>query len=563
MLPLLLPAVLATMAILVLVWGESPRNRLRRTTLILILIGFNLWFLHWRLTMTLPPLRWSVWSLWPWWFALSEGLTVISATIMVTAFLRTSDRTPEANRLAPLVDQVAHEDPPAVDLLIPTYNEPWGILERTIRSAVAVDWPNLRVFVCDDTQRTWLREQCAAIPGVTYCDRQNHTGAKAGNINHCLSHHARGDFVAVFDADFAINPSFIRRTIGFLLTDPHLALVQTPQHYGNPDPVQNNLQGGGAWADEQRFFFDIHAAVRDAWNQMFCVGTGFIARRSALDAIGGIPLGSVTEDILTTYLLKQHGWCTRYLNEPLANGLAAESMAEYVGQRSRWALGCLQCLHLPAGPLRSPSMAIQDRLWFLDACLYWLTFLHLPLMLIAPIIFLFTGVPVLTCDLADIGTIFLPRLAVFAVGVWWLSEGRLIPLISDVQRMVGMVMMVPAILQGLFAPFGQRFRVTVKGLRRDRIVIQWAILWPFLLAGSATAAGLMLSVLPSYLVVTWDERYLINFGMALMNIVLCLLCILACVEPPVATDPIAGARIQRLTGSVWKSAKALGQAWWH
>ena len=378
MFALLLPAFLAVLAILVLVYRVPTRAMLQRTTLILILFGFNLWYLIWRLGVTLPTLTWRMDAWWPWLFAVSECLTVVSATFMILAFLRRADRSPEADRLAPMVATIARKNPPAVDILLPTYNEPWTILERTIRSAVAVDWPRLQVYVLDDTRRSWLRERCAGIPGVIYCDRPDNLGAKAGNINHCLAHHARGDFFAVFDADFAVNSAFIRRTIGFLLADPGIALVQTPQHYGNPDPVQNNLFGGAAWADEQPFFFDVHAEVRDAWDQMFCVGTGFLARRPAIDAIGGIPLGSVTEDILTTYVLKQRGGITRYLNEPLANGLAAESMAEYAGQRSRWALGCLQCLHLPVGPLRSSRWTLWDRLWFFDACLYFLRLLYFP-----------------------------------------------------------------------------------------------------------------------------------------------------------------------------------------
>jgi hypothetical protein len=69
-----------------------------------------------------------------------------------------------------------------------------------------------------------------------------------------------------------------------------------------------------------------------------------VIRRASLELIGGIPTGSVTEDILTTLALLRHGYVTRYLNEKLALGLSAESLKAFSCSVSAGAVaGCSSC----------------------------------------------------------------------------------------------------------------------------------------------------------------------------------------------------------------------------
>ena len=79
----------------------------------------------------------------------------------------------------------------------------------------------------------------AAEKGVHYVRRPDRLHAKAGNLNHGLSV-TRGELFAVFDADFAASRNFLYRTVGFF-DDPRIGIVQTPQHFFNPDPIQLNL----------------------------------------------------------------------------------------------------------------------------------------------------------------------------------------------------------------------------------------------------------------------------------------------------------------------------------
>jgi len=74
------------------------------------------------------------------------------------------------------------------------------------------------------------------------------------------------------------------------------------------------------WPDEQRLFFDEIAPSRDVWDVSFCCGSCQIACRKAIDAIGGFPTQSITEDLLTTLSMLNKGYKTRYLNERLLMG---------------------------------------------------------------------------------------------------------------------------------------------------------------------------------------------------------------------------------------------------
>ena len=104
-------------------------------------------------------------------------------------------------------------------------------------------------------------------------------------------------------------PNFLDRAVA-LFREPDVGLVQTPQNFVNPDPVQVNLGAERLLPDEQRFFFDVVLPARDAWGTAFCCGTSAVIRLAPLLAIGGFPTNSVTEDYLLSLRLKERGFRT-------------------------------------------------------------------------------------------------------------------------------------------------------------------------------------------------------------------------------------------------------------
>jgi cellulose synthase/poly-beta-1,6-N-acetylglucosamine synthase-like glycosyltransferase len=417
-------------------------------------------YLAWRLNATfeMEGLGWAG-QLWVWTCLIAELLLIVDNFLSLLVMARWADRSHEADDHAARLRSTPASELPTVDVLIPTYDEDLEVLERTIVGAKSIDYPKTRVWVLDDGRRDWLEEFCAR-KGVGYLRRPDNRHAKAGNINHALGL-TDGEFVAIFDADFVPHRDFLYRTLGFF-ADPRIGIVQTPQRFFNPDPVQLNLGAPRLFPDEQRFFFDRVLPSRDAWDAAFCCGSNCVIRRAALELIGGIPTGSVTEDVLTTLALLRHGYVTRYLNEKLALGLSAESLKAFFVQRQRWCRGGVQLLFLRDGPL-GPGLDLMKRLLFFP--IYWLVQLPATLLLaLMPIVYLWTGVPPLhVASLDDFLGYQLATLLFFVLTFAWLAPRSFVPVLTTAIHMFMAIRLVPTALATLIKPFGEPFRVTPKG----------------------------------------------------------------------------------------------------
>jgi biotin carboxyl carrier protein len=254
----------------------------------------------------------------------------------------------------------------------------------------AIAHPDLRVWVLDDGARDWVRALAADL-GARYLSRVKGRHAKAGNVNnglrHALSTGRRPEFVLLLDADFVPARRILRRTLP-LFAPPDVGIVQTPQHFFNADPLQRNLLATRTWPDEQRFFFNVLLPCKDAWGAAFCCGTSAVLRVAALEAAGGMATETVTEDMLTTFRMEEHGWRTVFLNERLSLGLAPEGLAEYVTQRSRWCLGTLQQAYTRWSFLGRGRVGLMNRVSAFDASLYWsVSFLFRLSVLVGPLLY--------------------------------------------------------------------------------------------------------------------------------------------------------------------------------
>jgi cellulose synthase (UDP-forming) len=430
----------------------------------------------WRVSETLPPLTLSQDAIWSYLFVFFEILSAVSSMLLFFMLSRTVDRTTQATRDGVWVRSRSKR----VDLLIATYNEEEAILERTIIGAQSQDYDNYRIFVLDDGRRVWLRDLCERRK-VGYIARSNNEHAKAGNINNALRQLANEEFVAILDADFVLQPEFLSRALA-LFRDEKVGCVQTPQHFFNPDPLQHGFGAASTWPDEQRFFFDVLLASKDAWGVAFCCGTSSITRREALEQVGGFPTESVTEDMLLSLKLKEAGWKTVYLNERLSMGLAPEGVSEYITQRGRWCLGFMQIARSRWGVLGSATLPAIDRISLFDAFLYWgASFPFRVLCLIAPIIYGLTGLAVINADAQDVLNHYVPSICTPVIVLAWITRGRVMPIVTDAAQLLVCVDAMKAAAFGLIKPKGHKFKVTAKGGERDRLNVQWRLIVRFLL----------------------------------------------------------------------------------
>jgi cellulose synthase (UDP-forming) len=285
------------------------------------------------------------------------------------------------------------EDPdewPAVDLLIPTYNEPLSVVRFTALAAMNIDWPadKLNVYILDDGKREEFR-RFAEEAGIGYMTRDDNKHAKAGNINRALER-LDAPFVAIFDSDHVPTRSFLQVTLGWFLRDRKLAMLQTPHHFYSPDPFERNLGQFRVIPNEGELFYGIVQDGNDFWNATFFCGSCAVLRRTALDEIGGIAVETVTEDAHTSLRMQMNGWNTAYINIPQAAGLATERLSGHVKQRIRWARGMIQILRID-NPLFAPGLSAAQRLCYFNAMTHFLYALPRLIFLTAPLIYLILG----------------------------------------------------------------------------------------------------------------------------------------------------------------------------
>lgn len=494
-----------------------------------ICAGLAFRYLWWRYAVAFPVGQSPIQQGWAWIFFTFEAGSILSSIFVYLFMSRRRDRSADADARqgSPLLSA-------PVDVLIATYNEDRDILERTIVGALNIDHPDLRVWVLDDGAREWVRDLAQEL-GAHYAYRVKGRHAKAGNVNaglaRALSEGRRPEFVLLLDADFVASRTILKRTLG-LFEEADVGIVQTPQHFFNPDPVQSNLLCASVWPDEQRFFFNELLPCKDAWGAAFCCGTSAVFRVAALEACGGLATETVTEDMLTTFKMEEHGYRTIFLNEKLSIGLAPEGLKEYVTQRSRWCLGALQQIYTRWSFAGSARIGWISRLSCFDGVLYWVfTFPFKLLMLTAPMVFWWTGTAVIDSTIEDLLYWLAPYAVCSIVYMAALARNRVLPVMTDVTQLLSSFVICRTVATALVKPWGHPFKVTAKGVATDGVTVQWGFLMPLLVLAGGTVTGMLANLSP-YSPLNGTAGYAVNIFWSIFNVAVLLLAGAVCGELP-------------------------------
>ena len=502
----------------------------KRRSLILLISLLTARYLHWRVTCSLNLST-----------HLSTGLSLVLLTAeawlllsgllpLWLAWRRFPDRRSEMQQLKQQWQNSSWR--PTVDILVPTYGEPLQVLERSLIACCHLNYRNSHVWVLDDSGRNEVK-QLALRLGCRYRHRPSRTSAKAGNLNDGLRH-CSGELVAVFDADFIPQQDFLDCCIGFL-QDPSVGLLQTPQTFINADPVMRNL-GMEPWLlpDEESFYRWIEP-VRDGWGAVVCAGTAFLARRSAIDSVGGFREQAISEDFVTGLRLRRRGWKLLYLQQKLSAGLAAETMADFVRQRQRWANGTLQSLRLHDGPLGRGDLRVGERMAYLEGVVHWFNNMPRLVLMLMPLSYgLLNTVPILIST-DEALRMLLPLWATLLLSIGWINRGSRTALLSELTGWVLTVPLTLTVFTNLMGRIGG-FRVTPKHQRRDRGSFSLMLVSPLLVL-------LLLNVVNLHGLITvtslnsdvFDSRTL-GLTWAVINLFSLWIALRACWDPP-ARDP--------------------------
>jgi cellulose synthase (UDP-forming) len=485
--------VLGILTIALVIWlDRSSTSYLVTLTLILVSMFSTFRYGYWRFASAgrffLDP--GSVWSLLDAFFiALLLFAETYAFVILFLGYLQTLwplRRTP-----VPLPDDTSLW--PAIDLLIPTYNEPLSVVKYTALAAMNIDWPSdkLHVYILDDGQREEFR-RFAEEAGIGYMTRDDNEHAKAGNINRALDR-LDSPYIAIFDCDHVPTRSFLQITLGWFLRDSKLGMLQTPHHFYSPDPFERNLDQFRKIPNEGELFYGVVQDGNDFWNATFFCGSCAVLRRSALDEIGGMAVETVTEDAHTSLRMQTGGWNTAYINIPQAAGLATERLSGHVKQRIRWARGMIQILRTD-NPLFAPGLSPAQRLCYFNAMTHFLYALPRLIFLTAPLIYLIFGHVNIPGYWAAIFAYALPHLVLSNIANSRIQGQHRHSFWNDIyETVLAPYILLPTILALINPRFG-RFHVTAKGGVVNRRFFDRHLARPFLFMIGLNVLGILCAI---------------------------------------------------------------------
>ena len=236
-------------------------------------------------------------------------------------------------------------DYPRVTVQLPIYNEKY-VVHRLLKSVVELDYPKhrLEIQVLDDSNdetseivARLVAEYRSRRINIRHIRRGSRAGFKAGALQHGLRS-ARGEYIAIFDADFVPGPDFLKALLPEF-DSPDVAGVQSRWGHLNHDTsLLTRAQAIGLdnhFAMEQRLRH--HAGFFINFN-----GTCGIWRRDAIADAGGWHGDTLAEDLDLSYRVQLRGWKIRFRGDHTVQGELPENAEGFKIQQNRWAKGTIQ-----------------------------------------------------------------------------------------------------------------------------------------------------------------------------------------------------------------------------
>ena len=238
---------------------------------------------------------------------------------------------------------------PYVTVQLPLFNEA-TVAVRLLDHVARLDYPRnrLEIQVLDDSTdetgslvRARIRELASAPEtrdlDVVYIHRTDRTGYKAGALDNGLKV-AKGELVAIFDADFLPQPSFLASLVGHF-SDPQIGMVQA--RWGHLNRDHSLLTRVQALMLDGHHLVENRARFAAGWLFNFS-GTGGMWRRDAIADAGGWQHDTLTEDLDLSYRAQMRGWKFVYREDVVSPAELPEDVSAFRAQQYRWAKGTVQ-----------------------------------------------------------------------------------------------------------------------------------------------------------------------------------------------------------------------------
>ena len=350
-------------------------------------------------------------------FIFLYSLMQVSLVLNYLRFRRQKE-SKEVRRLDTGTDQV-----PMVTIQLPIYNEKY-VIERLIDAVAAFDYPKdrMEIQVLDDStdetvEITARKVEATKAKGIdiVHVRRDDRQGFKAGALAEGMKT-AKGEFLAIFDADFVPKKDFLLRTIPFFDCD-EVGVVQSRwEHINKNYSILTKLQAFGLDAH-----FSVEQVGRNANGHFINFnGTAGIWRKSCIDEAGGWQSDTLTEDLDLSYRAQLKGWRFRYLENVGSPAELPAAMNALKTQQFRWTKGAAECARKNLWHvLVSRNINFSTKLHalfhlmnsFLFVCIISTALLSVPLMV-------FKNQSAEFAELSKYGAFFLLSLLFLAIYYW-------------------------------------------------------------------------------------------------------------------------------------------------
>lgn len=346
----------------------------------------------------------------------------VSQAHLVFLYLRSKKTT----RLSPALPAQL----PRITVQLPIYNEPL-VVERLIRTVVQFDYPKelLEIQVLDDSTDHSVATIARLVAefrqqgiDIHHVRRDVRTGFKAGALAHGLTL-CKGEFIAIFDADFLPEPDFLKRTIGHF-ADAQVGAIQVRWEHLNRN--YNLLTRLLAMTLDAHF--SIEQRGRGAGGNFINFnGTAGLWRRQCIADAGGWSADTLTEDLDLSYRAQLKGWRIAYLEEYSAPAEIPMLMPAIRSQQYRWNKGGAEVARKLLGRVLASGFPLHARMHGL---------FHLLNTAIFPCLFLAAVISVPLLPWLDASVLRQPFLAVgmtlfggFLIlsGFYWVSIRQRLP----------------------------------------------------------------------------------------------------------------------------------------
>ena len=315
---------------------------------------------------------------------------------------------------------------PFITLQLPLYNEKY-VINRLLDAVTSLDYPKTHLEIqllddSDDETVTMIDGRLNSIKNkgidIVHLRRQNRIGYKAGALQYGLTL-AKGELIAIFDADFIPQKDFLKTVIPYF-KDDQIAMLQTRwSHLNENFNLLTQMQAFGLNAH-----FTIEQSGRRKANSFINFnGTAGIWRKKSIIDAGGWQNDTLTEDLDLSYRAQLNGWKFEYLESVESPAELPVTLQAVKTQQFRWNKGTAETIRKNIGKVIQSDLKLNRKLratvQLLNSTVF--LFIFLAALISVPLVFIKIEYPNLK-TIFDLSSVFFVGFISIGIFYWFAAR---------------------------------------------------------------------------------------------------------------------------------------------